>query len=122
LQGDGPFQIVIEVDIGRRNCQLSALRHGVPRIDDQIHDDLLELAGVRLDQPPAMRTTARRIANRISRLPKRRPSRGGASSEAAKVVAEEIRIVRSGNELESIDASYIGRRQNHTGSSHGVSY
>ena len=43
--------LLVEVDVGGRDGQLAALGHGVAGVDRQVHDDLLDLAGVGLDQP-----------------------------------------------------------------------
>ncbi len=40
---------LIELNVGRFNRQLAAPRHGVTRIDRQIHDDLRHLSRVRVD-------------------------------------------------------------------------
>ena len=37
--------------IGRADRELAAVRHGVARIDSQVHDDLLKLVLVNLDEP-----------------------------------------------------------------------
>ena len=39
----------VELDVGRLNGQVSALRHGVTGIDRQVHDDLLDLARIGFD-------------------------------------------------------------------------
>src|SRR5205814_10647338 len=39
----------LDDDVGGSYLQLSATRHGVPRVDAQVHDDLLQLPGVDCD-------------------------------------------------------------------------
>ena len=39
------FDLLVDSDIGGADGELAAARHGVARVDGQIHDDLLDLAG-----------------------------------------------------------------------------
>ena len=39
---------LVEFDVGGLDCELAALRHRVPRVHDQVHDDLLDLARIGL--------------------------------------------------------------------------
>src|SRR6266436_1501217 len=43
--------VLIQVNIGRFNHQLPALRHRIPGVDRQIHDHLLDLALIGFDAP-----------------------------------------------------------------------
>src|SRR5262245_6399617 len=42
---------LVQVDIGRLDCEHAAVRHGVPCIDAEIQNDLADLTLVRLDAP-----------------------------------------------------------------------
>ena len=41
--------VLVEIDVGGLDRQGAALRHGIPRIHRQVHDNLLHLAVIRLD-------------------------------------------------------------------------
>jgi hypothetical protein len=47
--------IRIQVDVGGLQSQLPSGGHGVARVDDQVHDDLFDLPGIRLDGPESIR-------------------------------------------------------------------
>ena len=38
--------VVVELDVARLDGELAAARHRVARVDDEVHDHLLELAGI----------------------------------------------------------------------------
>ena len=42
------FCLVINQDIGGGDGELAAARHGIARVDGEVHDHLLELAGIGL--------------------------------------------------------------------------
>ena len=54
----GAGVLVVELDVRGLDGQLAALRHGVARVDGEVHDDLLDLARVGLDVPEAARRRA----------------------------------------------------------------
>ncbi len=49
----GCYERRVELDVARLDRQASALRHRVARVDREVHDHLLELAGIRHDRREA---------------------------------------------------------------------
>ena len=42
--------VLVEIHFGCLDCECAAVRHGVTGVDDEVHDDLLDLARVRFDE------------------------------------------------------------------------
>src|SRR5207245_8901657 len=42
---------LVQIDIMGFDSELASLRHRIARVDGQVHEDLLNLAGVRFDRP-----------------------------------------------------------------------
>ena len=42
--------VVVELDVGGLDGQFAAVGHGIAGVDGQVHDDLLDLAGIGLDR------------------------------------------------------------------------
>ena len=45
--------VVVQIDVRGLDGQLAAVRHGVARVDREVHEDLLDLPGIGLDVPEA---------------------------------------------------------------------
>ena len=63
--------VLVELDVGGLDRQRAAVRHGVARVDREVHDDLLDLPAVGLHAAPA---PAARLSTTFTSSPIRRPS------------------------------------------------